>query len=126
MDAATFASDNAFELIDLTNTQVALTITAAATGSVIDASNVTFDGFNEADILFALGDGNDNVTGSTLGDVIAGGAGFDDLSGGNGDDTITGGADDDSLNGNAGADTIEGGDGNDTIDTGAGGGTVSW
>ena len=49
---------------------------------MIDASNVTFDGFNEADILFALGAGNDTVTGSTLGDVIAGGAGFDDLSGG--------------------------------------------
>ena len=50
-------------------------------------------------------DGNDNITGTSLDDVIYGNGGNDTLNGGNGNDTIIGGKDNDNLQGEYGNDT---------------------
>jgi Ca2+-binding RTX toxin-like protein len=74
------------------------------------------------------GAGNDELTGSTLDNVLEGGIGNDTLSGGAGNDTLRGGADTDALNGDAGNDTFdEAADtGNDTLTGGAGTDTVDY
>lgn len=73
--------------------------------------------------------GFENLTGSALGDdlagdggdnALAGGAGDDRLSGGGGDDTLTGEADNDSLSGDVGDDTLSGDAGDDELRGGAG------
>ncbi|MBC6981702.1 hypothetical protein [Caulobacter sp. 17J80-11] len=69
-----------------------------------------------------------DVFGSTLNDVLAGGAGADKLRGQNGDDAISGGGGDDWLDGGFGNDVLDGGDGVDTASYGdvwSGGVTVN-
>jgi hypothetical protein len=73
-------------------------------GESLDASGFTFDPGAAITFDFAGGDGNDSITGTSVGDVISGGLGDDALNGGLGDDVIV-------LNG--GADTAAGGAGND-------------
>ncbi len=67
--------------------------------------------------------GDDQITGSGVGDVIDGGAGDDDIDAGSGEDDISGGAGNDRLEGGTHNDTYRfgQGDGQDTItDTGNG------
>lgn len=79
------------------------------------------------------GDAASAITGTSLTDVIAAGAGDDtiggfagddDLSGEGGNDRIDGGNGDDRIDGGAGNDDIQGGDGNDTIIGSAGSDTL--
>jgi len=90
-----------------------------------------------------LTDGNDDFTGSALGDMVdglggddvlrgldgndrlIGGAGNDLLDGGDGDDILDGGTGDDVLIGGPGADLIDGGRGIDTADYSASPGAVT-
>ncbi len=65
-------------------------------------------------------EGDDNLTGGSLGDIIEGGVGDDALIGGGGNDSIDGGKGDDTLIGNSGDDTLTGGYGDDTLTGGAG------
>ena len=64
-------------------------------------------------------------TGTSLANVITGGAGNDTLSGLAGDDTLNGGLGDDSLFGGQGNDTLNGGDGSDTLTGEAGNDTYN-
>lgn len=57
----------------------------------------------------------ENVTGSTLDDLITGDSGNNRLSGSDGNDTLRGGAGDDTLSGGLGRDVLDGGSGQDTI-----------
>ncbi|MDB5468706.1 MAG: hypothetical protein JWR84_266 [Caulobacter sp.] len=61
------------------------------------------------------GTGDFAGTGTSLANVVTGGAGADTLSGLAGDDTLNGGLGDDSLFGGQGNDTLKGGDGADTL-----------
>jgi hypothetical protein len=63
------------------------------------------------------GSGNDTLTGSAAGNVIAGGAGADRLLGGGGNDVLEGGAGNDALVGMSGKDVKEGGAGSNFCDT---------
>lgn len=58
--------------------------------------------------------GNDTITGSSEGDVLAGYAGNDTINGGDGNDSLEGWSGNDVLNGQSGADEMIGGKGNDT------------
>ncbi|WP_337660613.1 calcium-binding protein [Anderseniella sp. Alg231-50] len=61
--------------------------------------------------------GDDQITGSSVADIIDGGAGDDDITGGDGQDDISGGAGNDRLDGGTNNDTYRfgQGDGQDTI-----------
>ena len=59
------------------------------------------------------GDGNDQLTGNSLGNSLAAGLGDDTLSGGAGNDTLSAGSGNDLLNGGLGNDLLEGGGGED-------------
>jgi Ca2+-binding RTX toxin-like protein len=75
-------------------------ISGSANDDVINAAASTVSVF-----IFG-GDGNDTITGGTLGDQLQGGNGNDTLNGGDGNDTLLG---------QAGADSFDGGNGNDNI-----------
>ena len=63
-----------------------------------------------------LGDnGNNEIVGTELDEIINGGEGNDDLLGGAGDDELRGGDGNDVLNAGTGFDGIYGGDGYDTV-----------
>lgn len=68
--------------------------------------------------------GNDEVYGSSWGDIIHGGEGNDRLDGGTGNDTFYGDAGNDALLGNDGNDYLSGGEGDDYIYGGAGDDTL--
>jgi Ca2+-binding RTX toxin-like protein len=59
------------------------------------------------------GDGDDDIRGNDVGNMLDGAVGSDDLLGRGGDDDLRGGAGDDSLDGGAGADILNGGRGVD-------------
>ncbi|UUX48310.1 DUF4347 domain-containing protein [Nisaea acidiphila] len=63
---------------------------------------------------YALGGGNDVISGSSGADTISGEAGSDSIFGLGGSDVISGGDGDDSLAGGDGTDILVGGSGNDT------------
>ncbi|WP_427452897.1 pre-peptidase C-terminal domain-containing protein [Litorimonas sp. WD9-15] len=106
----------------------------------VDLSGWTFTNWTAGeDIIRFLGaDGNDDITGTVLDDLMTGGlgndtllgaAGNDDIRGNDGDDTleggdgndlIFGGASNDVVNGDGGNDTLRGGDGTDNIRGGIG------
>ncbi len=67
------------------------------------------------DVLIG-GAGNDSLEGGWGDDSLDGGAGNDSLDGSYGDDVLDGGNGDDSLDGYFGDDVLIGGDGNDTLD----------
>lgn len=67
-----------------------------------------------------LGDGNDTVTGNSLGNHIVGARGSDSVHGNNGNDWIEGYDENDKLFGDRNNDTISGGSGNDLINGGTG------
>jgi Ca2+-binding RTX toxin-like protein len=75
------------------------------TSTLYSYGNVTLDGGNGNDVLWA----------SAGNDVLFGGAGNDDLFGGAGSDFLSGGEGNDTLNGDRGNDLLEGGPGNDTL-----------
>ncbi len=79
-------------------------VSLASTGPNVLGAGTTFLG----------GAGDDTVAGSTLADIIDGGAGDDTLIGGAGNDALLGDTGNDQLEGGAGADTLIGGDGVDT------------
>ncbi|WP_181699667.1 cadherin domain-containing protein, partial [Chthonobacter albigriseus] len=93
------------------------TLTAAATGSILE-------GNAGADSLVG-GAGADSLLGGADNDTLTGGVGADTLDAGAGDDSVSGGADNDSLLGGSGNDSLSGDDGNDTIDAGIGNDTVA-
>ena len=97
-NAGQFANDNTFEL----SGAFTLKLEAEATGSTIDASNLTFDVNAVGNLDIDGGAAADTLTGSDVVDVIQGGGGND------------------VINGGAGSDTLGGGDGADTITTGTG------
>lgn len=74
-------------------------------GSHYTYGNVTLDGGNGNDLLWA----------SSGDDVLLGGAGNDDMFGGAGRDYLSGGPGNDTLSGDHGNDLIEGADGNDAL-----------
>jgi len=68
--------------------------------------------------------GDDTLNGNAGNDTIFGNEGKDLLNGGDGNDTLYGGLSDDIANGGAGVDIIYGDDGNDKLDGGAGNDTM--
>lgn len=79
----------------------------------------------EADVeVLNAGDGDDDITGNALDNVIRGGAGADTLAGAAGNDQLEGDADADALDGGAGDDTLDGGAGTNTLDGGTGDGDI--
>ncbi len=72
------------------------------------------------EMLLAVSEENDRVSGSSADDQIAGLGGSDTLIGRAGDDTLDGGLGDDSLHGGIGNDVLEGGLGNDHLSGGVG------
>jgi Ca2+-binding RTX toxin-like protein len=75
--------------------------TGAGIGS--DAQGDTLSG-----IEYAIGSGfGDNLTGSSIANILQGGAGNDALAGGDGNDILVGGAGADSLGGGVGTDTVD-------------------
>jgi serralysin len=66
------------------------------------------------------GNGNDNITGNQVGNLLEGRKGNDFLDGQQGDDTLNGGEGDDTLKGGGGFDTLIGGQGADTFNGGNG------
>jgi Ca2+-binding RTX toxin-like protein/uncharacterized protein YkwD len=87
-------------------------ITGGASGNTIDASGFSLGG---ATLVINGGDGNDNITGSSLSETLNGGDGNDSLRGGGGNDLLNGNDGDDTLNGGADNDTIVGGSGADGL-----------
>jgi Ca2+-binding RTX toxin-like protein/subtilisin-like proprotein convertase family protein len=79
--------------------------------STIDTLRTTFSGIENA----IGGDGNDNIGGSTAGNMLWGERGRDTIRGGQGGDSLFGGFGNDSLDGDDGNDDLQGGDGNDTL-----------
>lgn len=59
-------------------------------------------------------DGNDNLKGSAIAEILRGGDGDDYLQGLGGDDALYGDAGNDTLSAGSGSDTLDGGEGNDT------------
>lgn len=64
--------------------------------------------------------GDNNFSGTEIGDLLFGNAGRDSISGADGDDSILGGRDADVLSGDAGNDFVAGNRGNDLVDGGEG------
>ncbi|HJU05429.1 MAG TPA: calcium-binding protein, partial [Nitrospiraceae bacterium] len=89
------------DIVDLTSTQYAY-------------GDVTIDGENGNDVLWASG-GNDRLLGGAGNDNLFGGAGADTLMGGDGADTLDGAAGEDTLMGGAGNDTYLVDDVEDTV-----------
>jgi Ca2+-binding RTX toxin-like protein len=88
-------------------------VVAAAPGSSIDVSGVTF---TDIDIIGLVGGTAANtITGSASSDWIEGDGGDDVINGGVGNDVIEGGGDNDTLDGGDGADQINGGAGDDVV-----------
>jgi Ca2+-binding RTX toxin-like protein len=124
-DGFTVAHSSTLNVTDASTTTVnisgdtGLTLTGLTALTTLDASGVTaggviFTAVNAASLTG--GDGNDQLTGSALADIIDGGdgddalvgaAGADDISGGDGVDVITGGLGADDMTGGAGADVFE-------------------
>lgn len=77
------------------------------------AGDLIAGGLND-DVIHA-GDGNDRVWGGTENDLINGESGNDTAIGGMGDDTLNGGLGADRLEGGVGNDSVSGGDGNDEV-----------
>jgi hypothetical protein len=94
-----------------------------ATISDISMSWSTFWGFvvldNYTGFLAALLDGNDNISGEALDDVLFGFQGIDDIYGNGGNDVIVGGRGGDAMYGGDGDDVLRGTAG-DVVDGGAG------
>jgi VCBS repeat-containing protein len=93
-----------------------LVVNAGSGNNVVDLSDVKAAHFKNLESVTAnLGDGNDRIVGSSLGDFIDAGAGDDSIKGMKGDDTLVGGLGDDTLIGGKGNDSIDGGAGNDRL-----------
>lgn len=77
--------------------------------SDLDITNAGFENarHDASSILGLLFGGNDNITGSSYGDVLAGQDGRDVLRGGGGDDILIGGRGADHLTGGVGGDTFK-------------------
>ncbi|MFC1385690.1 MAG: calcium-binding protein, partial [gamma proteobacterium symbiont of Clathrolucina costata] len=67
------------------------------------------------DWMDRTGNGDDDLTGTDVADLLEGRAGDDRLHGGAGDDTLTGGAGYDWIYGNDGNDRLDGGEGDDKL-----------
>ncbi len=91
-------------IVDLSGASVTATIAA---GTFTVASNTARDGFGATDTLNSI----ENVVGTSVNDVIVGGAWDNDLNGGGGNDTITGGDGFDFFTPGGGTDTLNGGPG---------------
>lgn len=66
------------------------------------------------------GDGNDQINGNALNNILSANAGNDTITGNDGNDTIDGGAGNDNVQGNVGNDSVSGGDGDDLVRGGKG------
>ncbi|MEY4756814.1 MAG: hypothetical protein RJA34_1712 [Pseudomonadota bacterium] len=106
------------------------------TATNIEALQIRYeqnDSRDDIPVLFGTA-GNDTLSGSATGGILAGGAGNDTLNagdvggglfGGSGDDTLNGGLDSDALFGDAGVDILNGGAGDDVLVGGAGDDTLN-
>ena len=99
----TFGIETATDVITVTGSGVADTVTTGTTGSFIANLGVGNDTFTAAAIATA-GNGTVNVNGEAGDDVLTGGINADTLRGGDGNDTLTGGRGADILDGGAGSD----------------------
>jgi Ca2+-binding RTX toxin-like protein len=81
----------------------------------VDAAAATASGYDTTQPFHGW-DGNDAITGGSLGETIYGDAGDDKLIGRRGDDILYGGAGKDTLAGGLGNDLLNGGSGTDTAD----------
>lgn len=95
--------------LDANSFAINLTVNGQGGNDSIEAGFIS--GTSLAISLFG-GDGNDTISGSSVGDTISGDGGDDSLLGNVGNDSITGDVPFSSV---AGSDTIVGGDGNDTL-----------
>ncbi|MFZ4758794.1 MAG: beta strand repeat-containing protein, partial [Burkholderiaceae bacterium] len=105
IDTASYAQSGAGVTVDLT-------LTGAQLG-VGDAFGDRLSGF-------------ENLSGSSLDDLLRGDTAANLLAGGGGDDTLQGAAGNDTLQGGAGNDVLVGGAGADTLDGGLGADTASY
>ena len=87
LTANQFANENTFKLTGQGNT---LTVdgSGGSTAQTIDASGLTFDIGDLADVALTGGSAADTITGSQAVDVISGGAGNDTITTGSGGDTV--------------------------------------
>ena len=106
-----------------------LVVEAAAEGTDLVQSNITYTLTDNVENLTLTGtldiDGNGNelnniINGNTGANVLDGKAGNDTINGNLGTDVLIGGAGDDVLNGDAGDDRLQGDSGNDTLNGGIG------
>lgn len=99
----TFGVETATDVITVTGSGVADTVTTGTTGSFIANLGAGNDTFTAAAIATA-GNGTVNVNGEAGDDLLTGGVNADTLRGGDGNDTLTGGRGADILDGGAGSD----------------------
>ena len=92
---------------------------------VVAGTQPTSQSDQEGVSVFALGNGNDFLTGGAGNDDLLGFADQDDLFGGGGADRLYGGKEGDELHGGAGADLLYGGLGHDLIYGGSGNDRIS-
>ena len=85
------------------------------------AAGTATDAFGNTDTLIGI----ENVSGTSLGDIISGDAASNNIYGDDGDDIINGKKGDDELNGGSGNDSISGGKGADVIYGEAGEDTIA-
>ena len=105
----------------ISNTSVVVDFTTFYTFSPTQADPYATTVHIPNDALISLFfSGNDNISGSTLGDTLSGGAGNDTMDGGGGDDIVDGGTGNNLLYGGDGNDLVSGGVGNDVLVLGNG------
>ena len=80
----------------------------------------------QAALNISLSDDGEEITGTSLNDIITGGIGYDTINSGSGDDTISSGAGVDTISAGAGNDTINAGKGDDIVNGGTGNDTYIW
>lgn len=107
-------------LIDLLSTE-------PASAAYDDLGGLSIEGREDAfNRFFIQGNGDDDVTGGSLKDIIFSGRGDDVVKGGEGNDGIAGGRGNDVLFGGEGDDTLRGGQGNDVLIGGEGADTFEF
>ncbi|HAB11838.1 MAG TPA: hypothetical protein DCE47_09125, partial [Planctomycetaceae bacterium] len=99
--------------LDLQDASLQKVVNAGAGNDIVDASGAI-------DATINGGDGDDNLVGSPVADLINGQGGDDTIGGGDGDDILFGGSGNDVLSGDDGADQLSGQVGNDDLSGNAG------
>jgi Ca2+-binding RTX toxin-like protein len=114
------AGNAAIEVSGFGITEVISGVTAIRAHSGDGNDSLVVLGSIDVPVEFSGGQGNDELVGGNLDDILHGGGGDDLIQGNNGDDEIRGGAGINTLEGGSGDDSITGGDRDDFIDAGTG------